>query len=57
VLNNPEFNNEVEQTFIFEFLSVIIATPNFTFVLDFLGKKEKEQIALVLGGLDKITED
>jgi len=57
VLNNPEFNNEVEQAFIFEFLSVILATPNFTFVLDFLGKKEKEQIALVLGGLDKITED
>ena len=57
VLNNAEFNNEVEQIFLYEFLTVVQATPNFDFVLDFLGKKERDQINSVLAGLDKITEE
>jgi hypothetical protein len=33
---------------------IIAETPSFDFSLEFLGKKEKDLIALVIKGLDKV---
>ena len=54
VIENESFNNETEQTFIYEFLSIVVMTPNFEFSLEFLGKKEKELIASVVNSLSFI---
>jgi Potential Monad-binding region of RPAP3 len=57
VIENEAFNNEVEQKFIHDFLAIVVATPNFEFSLEFLGKKEKELIAKVVTALALIPED
>lgn len=61
VTENEAFNNELEQGFIAEFLTIVAATPNFDFSLEFLGKKEKEQITnlitkLTLVPVEKLTD-
>ncbi len=61
MIENPSFNNEVEQNFIADFLTIVAATPNFDFSLEFLGKKEKELIGSVLTQLtlvpvEKLTD-
>lgn len=57
VVENESFNNPVEQQFIFEFLSIVVATPNFEFSLEFLGSKEKELIGSVLTRLNHLAEE
>ncbi len=57
VIEIEAFNNETEQRFIYEFLSMITATPNFDFTLDFLGKKEKELISIVLNNLSLLPDE
>lgn len=57
VIENPEFNNETEQKFIFDFLTVIQGTPSFSFSLEFLGTKERELIHQVIKGLSLLPED
>ena len=37
VTQNEAFNNETEQAFIHDFLTIVVATPNFDFSLEFLG--------------------
>jgi hypothetical protein len=54
VISNPHFNNETEQAFVSKFLLILTETPNFEFSLEFLGKKEKEQIAAVVTALTLI---
>jgi hypothetical protein len=36
---------------------MITATPNFDFTLDFLGKKEKELISIVLNNLSLLPDE
>lgn len=57
VIENESFNNETEQTFIREFLTIISNTPNFSFSMDFLGRKDKDMIKSVLDRLDKLSEE
>ena len=57
MINNPAFNNECEQAFIYQLITIIGKTPNFEFALEFLGKKERELIGNVIGGLDKVSEE
>jgi hypothetical protein len=54
VIANPHFNNETEQAFVGQFLQILTETKNFEFSLEFLGKKEKEQIAAVVTALTMI---
>ena len=57
VIENEGFNNETEQAFIHDFLTIIAGTPNFDFSLEFLGKKEMDVIALVIYGLGQVPEE
>lgn len=57
VIENEAFNNETEQGFIFDFLTIVAATPNFEFSLEFLGKKEKELFAQVITKLMSLSEE
>jgi hypothetical protein len=57
VIQNEGFNNETEQAFIHDFLTVVTGTPNFDFSLEFLGKKEMDVIALVINGLGQVPEE
>ena len=57
VIQNEGFNNETEQAFIHDFLTVVAGTPNFDFSLEFLGKKEMDVIALVINGLGQVPEE
>ena len=54
---NESFNNETEQAFIHDFMTIVAATPNFDFSLEFLGQKEKDLIANVINGLSQIPEE
>ncbi len=56
VILNEAFNNETEQAFIHDFLTIVAATPNFDFSLEFLGQKEKDLIKQVIEGLRHIPE-
>ena len=57
VTQNEAFNNETEQAFIHDFMTIVAATPNFDFSLEFLGQKEKDLIANVINGLSQIPEE
>ena len=57
VIENEAFNNEVEQSFIYQFLMLVASTPNFEFSLEFLGSKEKELFASVLTRLNFASEE
>lgn len=57
VIENEAFNNEVEQSFIYQFLMLIASTPSFDFSLEFLGAKEKELFASVLTKLNFASEE
>jgi hypothetical protein len=38
-------------------MTIVAATPNFDFSLEFLGQKEKDLIANVINGLSQIPEE
>ena len=57
VIQNEGFNNETEQAFIHDFLTIVAGTPNFDFSLEFLGKKEMNLISLVINGLGQVPEE
>lgn len=57
VIENEAFNNEVEQSFIYQFLMLVAGTPNFEFSLEFLGAKEKDLFASVLTKLNHASEE
>ena len=54
VIDNPKFNNEVEQTFCADLLDVIGGTNSFDFCLEFLEDADRGKVKHLVQGLTKI---